>query len=80
MKYSPRGRKESDTTKRLSLFTCFFPRSLAGRCVWEVVVVVAFGKGNCIFNDVEVKQKSRSLWLNHSVQGNGSGNQETMGK
>ena len=49
--------------------------------MWEVVVVVvAFGKGNCIFNDVEVKQKSRSLWLNHSVQGNGSGNQETMGK
>ena len=81
VRYSPWGRKESDTTKRLSLSTCFFPRSLAGPCVWEeVVVVAAFGKGNCIFNDVEVKQKRKSLWLNHSVQGNGSGNQETMGK
>ena len=43
--YSPWGRKESDTTKRLSLSTCFFPRSLAGPCVWEEVVVVnASGK------------------------------------
>ena len=70
-RYSPWGRKESDTTKRLtlSLSTCFFPRSLAGCCVWEVMVmvVVASGKGNCIFSDVEVKQKRKSLWLNHSV-------------
>ena len=64
-RYSPWGCKKSDTAKwlALSLSTCFFPRILAGRCVGEevVVVVAASGKGNCIFNDVEVKQKRRSL-------------------